>query len=530
MEGFFEFLGFIALIAIPILWSRVSKLREQAREAEERHRMVIERVAQLELKSTELGKLPAQLKALDHELHTRPAVPIPTPAEAPAGAPPLAAPSSPPAAVPRPPAPSAPAEHPVAAKPAVPPPTAVPPPPVVPPPGAVPPATRPATAAPTPPAAAPARPAAPPSAATTPPVSAPGPVAPAAAPKPTRRSFDIEQALGTNWLSKLGIIILVFGVVFWLGTQWQKIGPGWRVAIGYAVGGALLAGGILLEQKWDYKLLGRTTAGGGWALLYFTTYAMHHVAATKVIDSQSVDLTLLLVVAAAMVVHTLRYDSQTATSIAFLLGFATVTFSRDTVYSLSASAVLAAALVVIVLWRRWYELEVFGLLASYLNHFLWLRGIIDPMGEHHHDFPGSTASILLLFFYWAVFRVSYVLRRDPGKNEEQISTIAALLNIGLLLALLRYQSLHPELAFWALLGLGATELAIGQLPRLRVQRRPAFLTLTTVGVSLLIAAFPFRYSGSNLSVLWLVEGEALFIVGVMSREAVFRHFGVLTAG
>ncbi|HXZ20070.1 MAG TPA: DUF2339 domain-containing protein, partial [Candidatus Acidoferrales bacterium] len=47
---------------------------------------------------------------------------------------------------------------------------------------------------------------------------------------------------------------------------------------------------------------------------------------------------------------------------------------------------------------------------------------------------------------------------------------------------------------------------------------------------LLIAAFPFRYSGSNLSVLWLVEGEALFIVGVMSREAVFRHFGVLTAG
>jgi len=317
--------------------------------------------------------------------------------------------------------------------------------------------------------------------------------------------------------------------VFWLGTQLPKLGPAGKVTVGYAVGGALLAAGILLEKKWNYALLGRTTAGGGWALLYFITYAMHHVAATRVIDSQAVDLTLLLVVAAAMVAHTLRYDSQTATSVAFLLGFATVTMSRETVYSLSASAVLAAALVVIVLWRRWYELEVFGVLGSYLNHYLWLRGIIEPMGGHNRPFPEFNASTILLFFYWAVFRVSYVLRREPSKAEENVSTIAALLNIGLLLGLLRYQSVHPELAFWALLGLGAAELAIGQLPRLRVHRRAAFLTLTTVGLSLLIAAFPFKFSGSNLSVLWLVEGEALFIVGVMSREAVFRHFGVLTA-
>ena len=324
-------------------------------------------------------------------------------------------------------------------------------------------------------------------------------------------------------------MILVFGVVFWLGTQWQNLTPLLKVAVGYAVGGGLLATGILLEKRWNYALLGRTTAGGGWALLYFTTYAMHHLAATRVIESQSVDLVLLLVVAAAMVAHTLRYDSQTATAVAFLLGFATVTFSRDTVYSLSASAVLAAALVVIVLLRRWYELEVFGLLASYLNHFLWLRTIIEPMGSRRHDFPELIPSMLLLFFYWAAFRVSYLVRRAPSKDEENVSTVAALLNIGLLLGLLKYQSVHPELAFWALLGLGAAELAFGQLPRLRVQRRQGFVALTTVGLSLLIAAFPFRYSGSNLSVLWLVEGEALFIVGVVMREAIFRYFGLLAA-
>ena len=530
MEGFFTFLGFCALIAIPVLWSRVSQLRKHAREAEENHRLLIERLYQLEMKAPELSRLPAQIKALEQELRSRPVVAVPTPVDTAAPAPPSpAAPASPPPAAPKQPAPPALVDLPVAARTSIPPQTAIPPPPVVPPPAVVPAATKPPAAVPLPSSSPPPPPAPRPSVAPAPSTAPPRTPQPAAAPKRTRRSFDIEQALGTNWLSKLGIIILVFGVVFWLGTQLPKLSPLGKVMVGYAVGGAILGAGIFLEKRMEFTLLGRTAAGGGWALLYFVTYAMHHVAAARVIDSQAVDLTLLFIVAAAMVAHTLTYDSQTATSIAFLLGFATVTFSRDTVYSLAASAVLAAALVVIVLWRRWYELEVFGVLASYLNHYLWLRTIIEPMGGHNRPFPEFGASTMLLFFYWAVFRVSYVLRREPREAEENVSSVSALLNIGLLLGLLRYQSVHPELAFWALLGLGAAELAIGQIPRLRVRRRPAFLTLTTVGISLLVAAFPFRYSGSNLSVLWLVEAEALFIVGVMSREAVFRHFGVLTA-
>ena len=540
MEGIFAFIGFLALFAIPILWSRISALRKRADEAEGNHRSAMDRIAQLELKSAEISRLTERVKAVEAEVRSRPAAAPPeahVPA-APTTPPPVRAPESvaPPPAVPHPAAPKpaaqhAPSEIPLAAKPVIPAPvTPVPPPHAIPPPTAVPAAAK----VPAAPAASPQEAAPPPRAATPGPAphaaGSPPRITPRPAPsKGSEKVFDIEQALGTNWLSKLGVIILVFGLVFWLGTQLPKLSPLGKVMVGYAVGGALLGAGIFLEKRMRFALLGRTAAGGGWALLYFTTYAMHHVAAARVIDSQAVDLTLLLVVAAAMVAHTLTYDSQTATSIAFLLAFATVTVSRDSVYSLSASAVLAAALVVIVLWRRWYQLEVFGLLASYLNHYLWLRGIIEPMAGHHRPFPEFTASTMLLFFYWAVFRVSYVLRRQPAREEEQVSTVAGLLNIGLLLGLLRYQSVHPELAFWALLGLGAAELSIGQLPLLRVRRRAAFLALTTFGASLLIAAFPFRYSGSNLSMLWLVEGEALFLMGMLSREAVFRYFGLLAA-
>src|SRR5882672_12542023 len=98
-------------------------------------------------------------------------------------------------------------------------------------------------------------------------------------------------------------------------------------------------------------------------------------------------MVLMLVVAAAMVWHTLRYRSQVVTGLAFLLAFLTVSISQVSVYSLTAGAVLALGMVAIVGPMQWFELEILGILASYLNHYLWLRPIIEPMQGHRRPFP-----------------------------------------------------------------------------------------------------------------------------------------------
>jgi len=342
----------------------------------------------------------------------------------------------------------------------------------------------------------------------------------------TKKVLSVEEMLGANWLNKLGVIILVIGVALFLAYQLKTLGPAGKVLVGYAVGVALLGAGLWFEKHEAYRVLARAGIGGGWALVYFTTYAMHHVEAARIIASQPVDLVLLLIVAAAMVAHTLRYETQVVTGLAFLLGFATVTISHVNVYSLLASAILAAALVVIVQTRRWFELEIFGIVATYLNHWYWLRPIIEPMGRHHHAFAEFPASAGLLVCYWALFRASYLRRRIAGAYQENVSTVAALLNTFLLLGVMKYQAVHPEWAFWFLLLLGAVELGLGQLPLLR-NRRAAFIILSTLGVGLLVAAFPFRYSGYRLSILWLAESQTLFLAGVLTREILFRRLGML---
>jgi hypothetical protein len=350
---------------------------------------------------------------------------------------------------------------------------------------------------------------------------------------PPRKSFaewlnstlPLEEVLGMNLFAKVGIVLLVLGFALLGRVALISMGAGARVALIYAAAAALLGGGIWLERKERYRLIGRTGIGGGWALLFFTTYAMHHVAAMMVMDSNTLNCVLMLAVAIAMVVHTLRYQSQLVTGLAFLLAFSTVALSQDSVYALAAGVILAAGIVAIALRMGWFELEVFGILASYANHFYWLYKLF-PDGVAGHAFPQFWPSAIILIFYWAIFRISYVARRIRTSRDETISTIAALLNTMLLLAVMKFQSTRPELAFYALLGLGALEFFFGQLPAAR-RRRPAFILLTVIGTLLIFAAVPFKFSGNNIALFRMIAAETLLIAGIVQAELLFRRLGLL---
>jgi hypothetical protein len=500
---------FVALIILgPWVFVTIMgvRRRRERREREEQFANLTRRVFQVEQKLRALGQQPPVPAAA--------AQPRPAPVAAPVAGPQPQAPF--PAAVPPPPPVPAPAAKPE------------PPQQPWPKPAESPYIPKPAPAA-APPTPSPAQPAAQPAAAAS--VRAPQPVAPKIAvppplqpPPPPRKKSDLEELIAGNWLAFIGVTLLVIGIAYGASVFWEKLGPAGKDALGFVFGLLMLGGGIWLEQKEKFKLFGRVAIGGGWAALFFMTYALYHVPATQVLTSQAADLVLLLAVAGAMVGHTLRYDSQAVTGMAFLLAFSTVTISRVNIYSLGASAILAIALVVIVMRKRWFELEVFGILASYLNHWWWLHPIIESMGGKKHMFPEFFPSVAILMLYWAAFRMSYVMRTIEDIDEERVSTVAALLNSFLLLFVLKYQSVHPEYAFYALLALGTAELCLGILTRAR-ERRTAFIILCTVGASLLVAAFPFKFSGGELSVLWLLEAEAFYVAGVFSDEVLFRRFG-----
>jgi hypothetical protein len=356
------------------------------------------------------------------------------------------------------------------------------------------------------------------------------------APKPTLQQrlktvSSIEETLGTNWLYKLGIISIVIGVSLFCIREFGTLGPLGKAAISYLTALFLLVGGIALEKRERYRLIGGGGIGGGWALLFFTSYAIYYVKAMRLFTPDvtwlTVDCALMLLVAFVMALHTLRYRSQFVTGLAFLLGYFTVALSQNSVYSLAAGAFLAIGLVSIVLRMGWFELEVFGILSTYLTHLYWLYRIFGPNGAQSRAFPEYHASLAILFFYWLIYRFSYVKRSIKTDFEEHVSTAAAVLNMMLLLGCLKFQSVDPTLAYIALFAVGAVEFVCAQIPAIKC-RREAFIVLSVAGAALMLAAVPSHYTDNHVAILWLVGTEVFLIAGAMVKEVVFRRLGLLT--
>jgi hypothetical protein len=354
------------------------------------------------------------------------------------------------------------------------------------------------------------------------------PPPPRPTPPPPHRAISIEKRLGQNWLNKLGIVILVIGIALFLGYRLRTLGPLGKSLIGLTLSLALLGGGLLLERRTQYRIFARAAIGGGWALTFFVTFALYHVHAMQVLHSQALDLILMLIVAGAMVWHSLRYQSQVVTSLAFLLAFVTVGISEVTLFSLVASAILAIALVYIAAREYWFGLGLAGLVGVYLNHFLWLHRVLPDGGLIGHPFPEFIASASLLLLYWLLFRLFYIFRAPKTRDQEIVPSLTAILNSVGLMSLLKFQSSHPEWAFYGLLVLGTAEFILSFIARrARPNWRTAFIVLSSIASILLLAAIPFRFNGSNWSLLWLFQAELLFIVGVRIHESVFRRLGLL---
>ncbi len=200
-----------------------------------------------------------------------------------------------------------------------------------------------------------------------PPIAQTIPPEPAATASPTP---DLESVIGSNWLSKLGVLILLIGLALFLGFSLTTMGPAGRIAVGLATGLALLGAGIAAERKADYKVLGGALIGGGWAALYFTAYAAHALAAARVIDSPFLGFTLLLAVAASMVAHSLRYDSQTITGVAFAAAFLSIAISPQNQFARLSSVPLLLTLLAVAWRKNWQPLAGAGAAYAYFAYSL----------------------------------------------------------------------------------------------------------------------------------------------------------------
>ena len=182
---------------------------------------------------------------------------------------------------------------------------------------------------------------------------------------PARSTEEWEAMLGGNWLNKVGVFVLVVGIALALGYSFTRIGPLGRVCTAFTVSLAMLVAGVVLESRERYLIFSRGLMGGGWASFYVTVFAMHAVEAARVIQNPAVGFVLLFAVAAGMILHSLRYHSETVTLLAYVVAFGTIALTEVTTLPLLALIPLAVTLLYLAHRFRWPRAALAGLICTY---------------------------------------------------------------------------------------------------------------------------------------------------------------------
>ncbi|MBI4639458.1 MAG: DUF2339 domain-containing protein, partial [Candidatus Tectomicrobia bacterium] len=348
-----------------------------------------------------------------------------------------------------------------------------------------------------------------------------------------------EAIVGGSWLNKLGVLVLVIGLALFLGYSLTHLGPAGRVAVGFAVSGAMLASGVILERQARYAIFARGLIGGGWAALYFTTYAMHGLEAARVIREPLFGMILLGVVAAGMILHSLRYRSEVVTGLAYFVGFVTLAISPLSGFTTVASVPLAASLLFVAQRFSWVSMAVFGVVVTYgtyaVRYDVW-----SSTGFFVGDFMGGQS---ILMIYWLLFEGFDLL--DLSKRREDLGlarTIFPLNACGFVGgSLLQWSSGTPTNLYIFFAAAAAAYLA-STIVRARVRSPSSFPEETdvlrrallggyegaiTVSVVLSAIGIFLRFSGLSINVALLLEAEFLFLAGLRLSQPYLRALGAM---
>src|SRR4030095_12432828 len=143
-----------------------------------------------------------------------------------------------------------------------------------------------------------------------------------------KEAEPLELRVGTFWMARIGIVILLTGLVFLGNYAYHRIipllGP-WGKATLLMLAGLGLGGACywMDKSKETLRNFGRVLLAGGAATVYYTTYAAHFVQSLRVIEDALLGGILLLAVAGGIAWYAERKRSETVATLAVLLSYYT---------------------------------------------------------------------------------------------------------------------------------------------------------------------------------------------------------------
>ncbi len=354
---------------------------------------------------------------------------------------------------------------------------------------------------------------------------------------PAARESSFEMRLGKFGLVRVGIVLILTGLVFLANLAYQKwipkLGPAGKVTLLYLASGLLLGAGAWLQRKQKKESLknyAQVLFAGGLAAVFFTTYAAHHIANLKVIESAVVDGLLLLGWTGFIVWLADRQKSEVLALFAIGLAYYTSIITDVGLFTLYSNLVLTVAAVFFLVRNRWATVSCASLIATYVGFGFW-RFIHNGAWLWDQRTEELFLGNLFLTGYWILFSAAAFLSRSEKLSDGPRALFASLNNGGYF-ALVVLSMLHVNHGnFWKFsLGFGAVLLSLALLARRALASESALKNAyLTQGLLLVTVGLIAYFTGLKLALVLAAESVVLFLLACQRNNPLLRAAAFLTA-
>jgi uncharacterized membrane protein len=343
---------------------------------------------------------------------------------------------------------------------------------------------------------------------------------------------SIEYAIASNWLLRIGVLILVMGIGFFLKYSFDNnlIQPTARVLLGGIAGLAMLVVGTqLLGRK--YHLFGQGLIGAGVATLYLSIFAARVVFKPALIDDTTAFALMIAVTCLAGWVA-VRFNSLLVAVLGILGGFGTPIMLQTGVVNFVGLygylLILSAGVFGVSYKKNWHLLNFLSFVGTYVLFFV-------TMGEWNYWSNEQEYFWQVMPFLAAYFllysTMTFLHNLVHRKKATLLDVLFLMVNAGVFFATSYFMVEERFGGKWAAaVSLSLAAFYVAHVYYFLVRRlldREMLLSFTALASFFLAVTIPIVLSSQWITASWAIQALVmLWIAGKLESEFL-RHTAYL---
>ncbi|MBQ6647965.1 MAG: DUF2339 domain-containing protein [Muribaculaceae bacterium] len=344
--------------------------------------------------------------------------------------------------------------------------------------------------------------------------------------EPVRQKRNFEKFIGENLFGKIGIVVLIIGVGFFVKYAIDKdwINESTRTVMGYLLSGAMLGIGYKMHKK--YRTYSSLLAGGAFGVAYVTTAVAFHYYH---MFSSTVAFAILIGTTALMTALAWITKKRELAIIALVGGFIAPFIASNGEGNMTVLCtyllILNVGMTLVALKKRWSELPLLCVVATWVILIVMRWSLVFP----------SKAQMIGQIVFDTAFFILFLVTITHSLCTKQRGWLSGFLCAGLIMNSFIYymrsdQHLsdisctfynHQLTDYSGLLALGValcSAAVVALLWKKRDQWRLAFHTHLSLVVAFIAIAVLAQFEEATLGLmLWAIYAAILFYLWALSR-------------